>query len=98
MRYARIMKRTTVMLPDELDERLRIEARRRGLSIADVARQAIEQYLPLPPDGGRLGFFAVGEGTPPDVSERVGDYVGEAITRHREIPRPRDGEPTPRSC
>jgi hypothetical protein len=76
----------------------RVEARRRGLSIADVATQAIEQYLPLPPDGGWLGFFAVGEGTPPDVSQRVGDHVGEEIARHREIPRPCDGEPSPRSC
>ena len=31
------------MLPDDLDDRLRLEARRRGTSIADVAREAIDR-------------------------------------------------------
>src|SRR5579875_1539211 len=57
------MKRTTIMLPDDVDARLRLEARRRGQSIAQVAREAIERELPAPGDG-RLGFFAVGDGSP----------------------------------
>jgi hypothetical protein len=78
------MKRTTIMLPDELDGRLRLEARRRGVSIADVARTAIEHELSLPPKSGRLGFFAIGEGSPDDASERVDELVREAIDRrHR---------------
>ena len=77
------MKRTTIMLPDELDARIRLEARRRGVSIADVAREAIEQYLPGPKQTGRLGFFAVGEGGPVDASERVDELVGQAIARRR---------------
>ena len=85
-RYAILMKRTTIMLPDELDSRIRLEARRRGVSIADIAREAIEKHLPGPPPKGRLGFFAVGDGEPTDVSERVDEFVGEAIARHR----PRD--------
>jgi len=47
MRYAVCMKRTTIMLPDEVDARLRLEARRRGTSIAEVAREAIEKELDL---------------------------------------------------
>lgn len=67
------------MLPDEVDARLRLEARRRGTSIADVARDAIERQLPPAPEPGRLSFFAIGEGGPADVSERVDDYVAKAM-------------------
>jgi Ribbon-helix-helix protein, copG family len=77
------MKRTTIMLPDELDARVRLEARRRGVSIADVARAALEEHLPGPVPTGRLGFFAVGEGGPADASERVDELVSEAIARRR---------------
>jgi hypothetical protein len=67
------------MLPDDVDARLRLEARRRGSSIADVAREAIERQLPHPAADGRLSFFAVGEGSPTDVSERVDEFVGKAV-------------------
>lgn len=40
------MKRTTIMLPDGLDARLRLESRRTGASIADIAREALERHLP----------------------------------------------------
>ncbi len=36
--WARIMRRTTVMLPDELLARLRHESRRRGTSVVEVVR------------------------------------------------------------
>lgn len=71
------------MLPDELDTRIRLEARRRGVSIAEVARDAIDQHLPGPVATGPLGFFAIGEGDPIDASERVDELVGEAIARRR---------------
>ena len=74
------------MLPDDLDDRLRLEARRRGTSIADVAREAIERHLPPPPDPANLGFFAIGEGGPKDASDRVDEHVGKAIRRKR-LPR-----------
>jgi Ribbon-helix-helix protein, copG family len=83
MRYAVCMKRTTIMLPDALDYRLRREAKRRGISIADVARQAIERELPPTAEGGRLSFFAIGEGSSDDASERVDELVREAIERRR---------------
>lgn len=74
--------RTTIMLPDDVDARLRLEARRRGQSIAQVAREAIEKELPRPADG-RLGFFAVGDGSPLDASERVDELVADGIRRRR---------------
>lgn len=83
MRYDAVVKRTTIMLPDETDARLRLEARRRGVSIADVAREAIEQHLGDPPPSGPLGFFALGAGEPYDASERVDELVGKAIARRK---------------
>lgn len=84
MRYAICVKRTTIMLPDTLDTRLRREARRRGVSIADVARHAIERELPEPPPNSALSFFAIGAGNPVDGAARAEDLVSEAIDRrHR---------------
>jgi hypothetical protein len=77
------MKRTTIMLPDDVDARLRLEARRRGSSIADVARDAIERQLPPGPAEGRLSFFSVGDGSPADASERVDELVGKAVARRK---------------
>ena len=78
MRYARFMKRTTVMLPDDVLARVRHESRRRGTSVADVVREAVEKHLPEPEAGKPLAFFAVGEGTE-DGSERVDEHVAEAM-------------------
>ena len=75
------MKRATVLIPDELDARLRLEAARRGVSLAEVWREALEAYLAPHASPGALGFFAVGNGTPADVSERVGDFVSDAVRR-----------------
>ena len=44
------MKRTTVKLPDYLDARLRHEAERRGTTVSELTREAIEAHL-----GGRRG-------------------------------------------
>lgn len=81
MHYAICVKRTTIMLPDDLDARLRLEARRRGSSIADVAREAIDRQLPQPSADGRLSFFSIGEGSPVDASERVDEFVAKAVSR-----------------
>lgn len=69
------------MLPDELDVRLRLEAKRRSLSIADIAREAIDEHVPPARPEGGLSFFAIGEGGPADASERVDEIVGDAIAR-----------------
>jgi Ribbon-helix-helix protein, copG family len=81
MRYARIMKRTTVMLPDEVLARLRHESRRRGVSVAEIVREAVDVHVPEPRTGGRLSFFGVGEGGPADASERVDEYVADAVRK-----------------
>jgi hypothetical protein len=87
MRYAVCVKRTTIMLPDDVNARLRLEARRRGSSIADVAREAIERQLPPGPPDGSLSFFSIGEGSPRDASERVDELVAEAVARRGKSER-----------
>jgi hypothetical protein len=72
------------MLPDELDVRLRLEAKRRSLSIADVAREAIDQHVPPARPKGGLSFFAIGEGGPVDASERVDEIVRDAMARRHD--------------
>lgn len=83
MRYAYLMKRTTVMLADDVEARLRYEARRRGVSLAQIVREAVEREFPAPEPGRPLAFFAVGEGGPADASERVDEFVRRAVRRRR---------------
>jgi hypothetical protein len=73
------------MLPDEMDERLRREARRRRISIAELTRETLEAGLPPAPQAGApLSFFAVGKGGPHDAAIRAERLVAEGIERrHR---------------
>lgn len=49
------MKRTTVYLPEELKARLESEAKRRGVTEAEVIRQAVDKELRRP--GLRAGII-----------------------------------------
>ena len=77
------MGRITITLPDDVDARLRLEARRRSCSVAAVAREALDRHLPQPKVSARrhLSFFGIGEGSPADVSERIEDFIGQALSR-----------------
>jgi len=77
------MRRTTIKLPDDLDARLRHEASRRGVPIADVAREALEAHLGT---GGRrrvLGAAAAGRSGASDVSERVEEILASELAASR---------------
>jgi predicted DNA-binding protein len=65
--------RTTVKIPEELDERLRHEARRRGSTISDVTRSALEAHL----QSGRrqLRAAAAGHSGKTDISERIEQII-----------------------
>ncbi|MCZ7664073.1 MAG: ribbon-helix-helix domain-containing protein [Thermoleophilia bacterium] len=65
------MKRTTIKLPDELDAKLRHEAERRGLTISELTREAVDQYL----GGRRLGAAASGRSGRDDISERIEEIL-----------------------
>ena len=83
MRHAYLMKRTTVLLPDDVEARLRLEVRPRGVPMAEVVREAVERHLPAPEPGRPLSFFGVGKDGPTGDSERVDEYVQRAVRRRR---------------
>ena len=64
------MKRITVEVHDELDARLRQESERRGKTVSEITREALESYL-----GGaskrRLRFAGTGASGLSGVSERI---------------------------
>lgn len=77
------MKRTTIVLPDDLDTQLRYEARRRGVSMTELAREAITEYLvQATGEGEDLSIFDLGDGGATDVGRNSERYVAEAIEAH----------------
>ncbi|HWF26055.1 MAG TPA: CopG family transcriptional regulator [Solirubrobacteraceae bacterium] len=72
----------TVQLPDDLDARLRVEAQRRGTTIAEVTRAAIEEHL----GGGAnrpLGAAAAGRSGRSDISEHIEVIIAAESNRER---------------
>jgi plasmid stability protein len=69
------MRRTTVKIPDGLDARLRHEAKRRGTTIADISREALEAYLGGPQVRRRLGAAGAGRSGRSDVSECIEEIL-----------------------
>ena len=68
------MRRTTVKLPDELDARLRHEAQRRGTTISELTRIAIEAHIGSGPRR-RLGAAGAGRSGHTDISERIEEII-----------------------
>lgn len=75
------MKRTTIKLSDALDARLRHEAERRGTTIAEISREALEAYLGGPSTRRRLGAAAAGRSGSSDVSERIEEILASVVGR-----------------
>jgi hypothetical protein len=72
------MQRTTVKLSDELDARLRHEADRRGLTVSELTRQAIEALLGGPRPRRRLLAAGAGASGQDDISERIKEILATA--------------------
>ena len=72
-----IVNRTTIKLPEELDARLRHEAQRRGITISELTREAIETHL-----GSRRQLAAAGAGRSgrDDISERIEEILAGDVT------------------
>jgi predicted DNA-binding protein len=73
------VKRTTVKLPDDVDARLRHEAARRGTTIAEVTREAIEAHL-----GGRrrrLLAAKAGRSGHHDTARRIEEILRQEARR-----------------
>ena len=75
------MKRTTVKLPEEMDVRLRLEAKRRGMTISELTRQAIEAHLGDRGERRVLLAAAAGRSGKRDVSERIEEILREEWSR-----------------
>ena len=77
------MKRTTVKLPEDLDAKLRAEAERRGMTVSELTREAIETHL----NGGRRRVLhSAGAGAPvveANLSTRVDEIFGEILDEKR---------------
>ncbi len=75
------MKRTTVKIPDDLDARLRHEAQRRGVTIAEISRLALEAYLGVGQVRRHLGAAGAGRSGRSDVSERIEEILAAEVAR-----------------
>src|SRR5215208_970394 len=64
------MKRTTISLPDDVTRRLRREAQRRGVSVSELARQALQAYLNNG-EARNLRFATLGAGGHTDTAENM---------------------------
>ena len=70
------MKRTTVKISDELDARLRHEAARRGRTISEVTREALEAHVG---SRGRRRLAAAGASGHSDISERIEEILRQEL-------------------
>ena len=68
------MKRTTVKVPEDLDSRLRHEAARRGTTVSDITREALEAYLG---PRRRLSFEGLGHSGGGDIASRIEEILRE---------------------
>ncbi len=75
------MRRTTLKISDTLDARLRHEAQRRGVTISQVSREALEAYLVGSSGRRRLGAAKAGRSDRTDVSERIEEILAAEVTR-----------------
>ena len=75
------MKRTTVKIPDDVDREMRDEAERRGLTVSDWTREAIEAYLPRQRGRRRLLAAGAGRSGSSDVSVRIEEILGSELPR-----------------
>ena len=75
------MRRTTVKLPEDLDARLRHEADRRGTTISEITREAIESHL----GGGRRRLIAAkaGRSGRHDTARRIEEILRREARRSR---------------
>jgi Arc/MetJ-type ribon-helix-helix transcriptional regulator len=84
------MKRTTISLPDEVALLAEHEARRRGISLSEVARQALSEHLGIGGDSPRrLPFAKLGRSRHTDTSVRVDEILARRWTRDIEQHRDR---------
>jgi hypothetical protein len=79
------MKRTTISLPDELAVVLEREARRRAISVSEVARQALIAYLGITPSRPRhLPFASLGNSGHAHTARDYEEILADEWDRDRD--------------
>jgi hypothetical protein len=78
------VKRTTLKLPEDVDRAMRDEAARRGLTLSEWTREAIEAHLPVQRGRRRLRAIGAGRSGETDISERIEEILA------RELPEAYD--------
>lgn len=73
------VQRTTVKLSDDLDARLRHEAKRRGVTVSELTREAIETLLDAPRGRRRLLAAGAGASGRSDISERIQEILASEV-------------------
>ena len=71
------MKRTTVKLPNDLDARVRHEAERRGVTVSELVREAVEAHV----GRRRLRSFGAGKSGQSDISVRIEEILRSEVAR-----------------
>ena len=77
------VNRTTIKLPDDLDARLRHEAERRGVTVSQLTREAIQTLLDAPPGKRRLLAAGAGASGHADISERIEEILASEVGSSR---------------
>lgn len=69
------VKRTTVLIPDEIDSKLRHLAEQRGMTLSELTREALEQYV----GPRRLRSTAAGRSGRSDISANIDRILREEL-------------------
>ncbi len=76
------MRRTTVFADDSVLDALRAIARRRGITLAEVTREALSAYVSKHRGGRKpLSIIAIGRSGRRDIAERAEELLKEGFGR-----------------
>ena len=76
------MKRTTVFADDETSRKLREIAKRENISLAQVTRKALTEYVSRRrPKRARLSLIGIGRSGRKDIAARAEELLGEGFGR-----------------
>ncbi len=75
------LKRTTIKISDALDARLRHEAKRRKVTIAEISREALEVYLAGLRGRRTLAAAGAGRSDRADISGWIEEILSAEVSR-----------------
>ena len=73
------MRRTTILLEDDLADQLDYERRRRNSSTAAIVREALIEYLAGGKPTKRLAFVGLGRSGKRDIARKAGSILAREL-------------------